>query len=98
MFDRFAANLRAQTDGSFTARRQMLVQSGMGLGMFGLASLLGNSSAQAMEYENPLAPKAPQFPAKCKHIIHIFLNGGPSQVDTFDPKPVLEKYAGKQLP
>ena len=75
----------------------MLVQSGCGLGMFGLASLFGEAQA-ATEFENPLAPKPPHFPAKAKHIIHIFLNGGPSHVDTFDPKPILAKYAGKPLP
>ena len=47
---------------------------------------------------NPLLPKSPQFPAKAKHVIHLFMNGGPSHVDTFDPKPALEKYAGKPLP
>ena len=48
--------------------------------------------------KNPLAPRAPHFPAKAKHVIHIYLNGGPSQVDTFDPKPLLKKYEGKMLP
>jgi len=47
---------------------------------------------------NPLAPKAPQFPAKAKRVIHLFMNGGPSHVDTFDPKPSLAKYNGKELP
>jgi hypothetical protein len=47
---------------------------------------------------NPMAPKLPQFPGKAKRVIHIFANGGPSQVDTFDPKPMLAKYAGKALP
>jgi len=46
----------------------------------------------------PLAPRASHFPARAKHVIHFFLNGGPSQVDTFDPKPALEKYAGQPLP
>ena len=46
----------------------------------------------------PLAPKAPHFPGKAKRVIHFFLNGGPSHVDTFDPKPALAKYAGKPLP
>src|SRR4029078_3581009 len=46
----------------------------------------------------PLAPKAPHFPAKAKHVIHVYLNGGPSQVDTFDPKPLLTSYAGKTIP
>lgn len=47
---------------------------------------------------NPLLPRSPQFPAKAKRVIFLFMNGGPSQVDTFDPKPALEKYVGKQLP
>ena len=55
--------------------------------------------AQATEgLTNPLAPKQPQFPGKAKRVIHIFANGGPSHVDTFDPKPALQKYAGKLLP
>jgi hypothetical protein len=47
---------------------------------------------------NPLAPRKPQFPGKAKRVLHIFANGGASQVDTFDPKPALQKYAGKPLP
>ena len=45
-----------------------------------------------------MVPNAPQFAAKAKHVIHIFANGGPSHVDTFDPKPSLAKYAGQMLP
>jgi hypothetical protein len=47
---------------------------------------------------DPLAPKAPHFPAKARHVVHLFMNGGPSQVDTFDPKPALDKLHGKPLP
>src|SRR5437879_11276562 len=47
---------------------------------------------------NPLAPRVPHFPAKAKRVIHLFMNGGPSHVDTFDPKPTLAKYAGQRLP
>ena len=47
---------------------------------------------------DPLAPKAPHFPAKAKRVIYLFLNGGPSQVDTFDPKPKLTEYHGKPIP
>ena len=47
---------------------------------------------------NPLAARLPHFPAKAKRVIHLFMNGGPSHVDTFDPKPSLERYAGKMLP
>lgn len=65
--------------------------------MFGEASLL-LPSAHAGENINPLSPKVPHFPARAKRVVHIFLNGGPSHVDTFDPKPALEKYAGKPLP
>src|SRR5213078_3194758 len=56
------------------------------------------SAAPAIDPLNPLAPRAPHFPAKAKRIIHIFANGGPSHVDTFDPKPELARYAGKMLP
>jgi hypothetical protein len=47
---------------------------------------------------NPLAARPPHFPGKARHLIHIYLNGGPSQVDTFDPKPLLKEYHGKTLP
>ena len=47
---------------------------------------------------HPLAPRAPHFPGKVKRVIHLFMNGGPSQVDTFDPKPMLTQYHGKPLP
>ncbi len=71
--------------------------------MLGLTGLLGTtgllSDAHANEgFINPLTPKAPHFPAKAKRVIHLFMNGGPSHVDTFDPKPSLDKYAGQQLP
>ena len=78
-------------------RRQMLHKCGMGFGAMALGGLLSDAAAAAMN-SNPLAPKPPQFAAKAKHVIHIFLNGGPSQVDTFDPKPMLAKYAGQPLP
>ena len=75
----------------------------MGMGAVSLASLFGNlgflqSSGAAEGFTSPLVPKAPHFPAKAKRVIHIFANGGPSHVDTFDPKPALDKYAGKALP
>jgi hypothetical protein len=85
-------------------RREMLARCGAGVGMLGLAGvlnsadLLGNAASAADGYVNPMSPKAPHFPAKAKHVIHIFLNGGASHVDTFDPKPSLEKYAGQMLP
>ena len=77
-------------------RRDFLARCGMGMGTVGLAGLL--PSAGAAESVSPLAPKSPHFPGRAKRVIHFFLNGGPSHVDTFDPKPALAKYAGKQLP
>jgi len=75
----------------------------MGMGALGLGSLLGSpglsGSAVAGEgFTNPLTPREPHFPGKAKRVIHIFANGGASQVDTFDPKPMLETYHGKPLP
>src|SRR4051812_18722348 len=80
----------------FLTRRQMLQRCGMGMGSPMLGQLL-SSTAQAAA-SNPLIPKFPQYPGKAKRVIHIFANGGPSHVDTFDPKPMLTKYHGKPLP
>jgi hypothetical protein len=84
----------------FLTRRELLRRSGMGFGMLGLASVLaGASDTRAATADiNPLAPKTPHFRAKAKHVVHLFMNGGPSHVDTFDPKPMLAKYHGKALP
>ncbi len=76
-------------------RREMLAQTGTGLGLLGLALM---SEQQARAAVSPLAPRKPHFKAKAKAVIHLFMNGGPSQVDTFDPKPALEKYNGKAPP
>ena len=78
-------------------RREILARTGTGLGLLGLAGLIADD-VRAADALNPLAPKKPPLPAKAKHIIHVYLNGGPSQMDTFDPKPALQKYAGKPLP
>ena len=86
----------------FLTRRQLLRRSGMGFGMLGLASVLGSASltstAQASTDINPLAPRKPHFPPKARQVVHLFMNGGPSHVDTFDPKPLLDKFHGKPLP
>ncbi len=79
-------------------RRDILHTMGAGFGMAGFAGMLSANGLEAPAAAGPLAPKAPQFPAKAKHVIFLFLNGGPSQVDTFDPKPVLQKYNGKPIP
>ena len=72
-------------------RRDALRSMGTGLGLLALPGLLEAAG-------NPLAPKDPHFRPRAKHIIHIYLNGGPSQVDTWDPKPELTKFGGKRLP
>src|SRR3954452_2534815 len=88
----------------FLTRRQILQRTGMGLGALALGALFPDLAsaapppASAASAVNPLLPKGPHFPAKAKRIIHLFMNGGPSQVDTFDHKPSLTKYHGKALP
>ncbi len=83
-------------------RREMLARFGTGLGTLGLATVLHDGGLLAAEGEptskNPLAPKRAHFRPRAKRVIHLFMNGGPSQVDTFDPKPALEKYNGKKPP
>src|ERR1700681_1248346 len=81
------------------SRRQMLLRVGTGLGAIGLAGVLADQKLLAADAAvSPLAPKVPHFTPRAKHIIHLFMNGGPSQVDTFDPKPALEKYNGQPPP
>jgi hypothetical protein len=79
----------------------MLQRLGAGLGVIGLAGLLyddGLLAADGPSAASPLAPKQPHFAPRAKRIIHLFMNGGPSQVDTFDPKPGLVKYHGHKPP
>src|SRR6185312_5608164 len=87
-------------------RRQFLNKCGMGMGGLALAQIMGglgmltaeSASAQTPISLNPLTVKPSPLPGKAKRVIHLFMNGGPSHVDTFDPKPLLDKYAGKTLP
>jgi len=84
-------------------RREFLGRCGMGMGALSLGALLGGSlhSLRADEtagFINPLTPRQPHFPGTAKRIIHIFANGGPSHVDTFDPKPALDQYHGQAIP
>ena len=85
------------------SRRSVLARAGNGLGTLALASFLARQGEAAGEAgagagQNPLASKSPHFRPRAEHVIHIYLNGGPSQVDTFDPKPLLNRYNGKQIP
>ena len=88
-------------------RRQFLQRTGMGFGAMSLAGVFGiNPWAEGasalnpggLKIAGPLSPKSPHFPAKAKHIIHLFAAGAPTQVDTWDPKPELTKYDGKSIP
>ncbi len=81
----------------FLTRRQLLGRVGMGFGALALGDLIGAGAAQAAP-ASPFAARQPHFEPKAKRVIHFFMNGGPSQVDTFDPKPMLDKYDGKPLP
>ena len=73
-------------------RREAIKLMGAGFGAVGLAQVLHAKEG------SPLAPRAPHFPAKAKNVIFLYLNGGLSHVDTFDPKPALAKMDGKPLP
>jgi hypothetical protein len=91
---------------AFMTRREALSRTGMGMGLLSLGMLLGDNPARAANVgglagpavRSPLAPKASHFKTKAKHVIHIFAGGGPSHVDTWDPKPELAKFADQTLP
>lgn len=78
-------------------RRKLLQTAGAGFGALGLTSLLAEEGLLAATSVDPLQPKPVHFPAKAKAVIWLFINGGPSQVDTWDYKPQLEKMDGKEL-
>jgi len=78
-------------------RRDVLVRSAHGFGAIALASLLPPPAAAAQRV-NALAAKPPHFAPKAKSVIFLFMVGAPSHIDTFDPKPALEKYDGQRLP
>ena len=79
------------------SRRQFLNRFGMGFGALGLAGMLSQDFFGCTARRRGLSPleaKNPPLPAKAKRVIHIFAQGAPSQVDTWDPKPALVKYRG----
>src|ERR1051325_1856328 len=92
----------------FQTRRQLLNRCGLGLGALGLATMLGETFAGTADTpganvvsnpaHHPLAAKDPPLPARARHVVHIFAQGAPSQVDTWDPKPLLAQYDGKSIP
>src|SRR5438105_2421972 len=76
-------------------RRDWLSSAGTGFGALAFHALLNQDALAA---ENPLAPKKPHFAARAKSCIFLFMEGGPSHIDTFDPKPMLNKLAGQRIP
>ncbi len=86
-----------------TTRREMLRTIGGGFGSLGLAGVLAqqadaDAGGSRDRAANPLAPRAPHYPARARRVIFLFMNGGPSHVDTFDPKPELSKHNGEAPP
>ncbi|MBI3875732.1 MAG: DUF1501 domain-containing protein [Verrucomicrobia bacterium] len=84
------------------SRREMLRRAGLGFGSWALLDLLQRNCLAATAAKsagaNPLAARAPLFPATAKSVIFLFMQGGPSHIDTFDPKPLLLKMHGQPLP
>jgi hypothetical protein len=94
----FPHSTLADTQRSFS-RRWFMKDCGLGLGSIALASMLGKGSASAAaSIIDPHAPKSPQFPAKAKNVIFLFMGGAPSHLDLFDPKPELVRMDGKSPP
>jgi len=87
-----------------TSRRDLLFRAGLGFGGLALSSLLSEDAAaagagsQGPGVGNPLGPKPPQFGARADAVIFLFMEGGPSHLDLFDPKPALQRLAGQPLP
>ncbi len=93
-------------------RRHFFRECGVGVGKIALASLLSDSlvgslagltpsvamASSKRPANDPLAPRAPHFPAKAKSVIHLFMAGAPSQLDLFDQKPALARFEGKPIP
>ncbi len=84
------------------SRRQLLRDTATGFGSLALAALMGEEATAASALgdadTDPLAPRAPHFAARAKRVIFLFMHGGPSQMDTFDYKPLLQRDHGKPLP
>jgi len=82
---------------SLRSRREFLTHAGSGLGALALTSLLGENGMSAASIDT-LDARQPHHAPKAKSVIWCFMEGGPSHIDTFDPKPALEKYAGQPMP
>ncbi|MDB6032158.1 MAG: hypothetical protein JWM16_2496 [Verrucomicrobiales bacterium] len=102
MIEKTCQDLENRIEDMIFTRRQFLNRLGIGFGALGLTGLVGMGMLPVPEARgesfSPLAPKKPHFTPKAKRVIHIFASGAPSHVDTWDPKPALDKYADKEMP
>jgi hypothetical protein len=89
-------NMKTQSTGTKISRRTLLRDAACGFGALGLNALLAQEAAAASM--DPLAPKQPHFPPRAKNVIFLFMSGGPSHIDSFDPKPLLDRDHLKPLP
>ncbi|MEO1980543.1 MAG: DUF1501 domain-containing protein, partial [Fuerstiella sp.] len=88
------------TDNIGTSRRSVLQRSALGVGSLGLLNLLQHEQTTAAESQalaTSLSSRPTHFVPRAKRVIHFFLNGGPSHVDTFDPKPMLKRFSGRTV-
>jgi hypothetical protein len=81
-----------------TNRREFLQQAGGGFGALALGWMLNQDAKASHDAVNPLAPRPAHFPAKAQNVIYLFMHGGPSHLETFDPRPDLQRLAGQPLP
>lgn len=84
--------------GASLSRHEFLKRSGTGFGALAMAAMMRPDRAEAVSSLSPLAPKTPHFPARVKRVLHVFAQGGPSHLDTWDPKPLLNQMDGKKVP
>ncbi|HVJ85474.1 MAG TPA: DUF1501 domain-containing protein, partial [Caulifigura sp.] len=80
------------------SRRQWLARAGGGFGGLALAAMLADDARAATSLESPFAPKKTHHEPRARRVISLFMHGGPSHVDLFDPKPDLLKFAGQPIP
>jgi len=89
------------------SRRALLTRTANGFGALAAGALFGSTASaagvgldarRALDGGGPFRPRAPHFPARAKNVIFLYMDGGPAQMDTFDPKPELERWAGKPIP
>ncbi len=104
MIERTCQDCQQRPEDLLVTRRQFINRFGLGFGALSLTSLVGLGLLPAPEgfaaedSSSPLAPRPPHFAPRAKRVIHIFASGAPSHIDTWDPKPELEKYHDKSMP